>query len=112
MALDTGFVRSRFPALVDGFAYFDNAGGSLVLREVAVGVPTISFKVAGRDSAAIVAQVARDKVGVRHGDFHSRRLVEALGVDDGGGVLRASMVHYDTLAEVDRLVNSLARALA
>ena len=31
MALDLAHVRSQFPALADGFAYFDNAGGSLVL---------------------------------------------------------------------------------
>ena len=35
MTLDLAFVRSQFPALADGFAYFDNAGGSLVLRNVA-----------------------------------------------------------------------------
>ena len=35
MSLDLAFVRSQFPALADGFAYFDNAGGSLVLRNVA-----------------------------------------------------------------------------
>src|SRR4051812_4376529 len=35
MSLDLAFVRQQFPALADGFAYFDNAGGSLVLRGVA-----------------------------------------------------------------------------
>ena len=35
MTLDLDFVRSQFPALRDGFAYFDNAGGSLVLKPVA-----------------------------------------------------------------------------
>ena len=35
MALDLDYVRSQFPALADGFAYFDNAGGSVVLGSVA-----------------------------------------------------------------------------
>ena len=35
MPLDLDFVRSQFPALADGWAYFDNAGGSQVLRPVA-----------------------------------------------------------------------------
>jgi selenocysteine lyase/cysteine desulfurase len=30
---------------------------------------------------------------------------------DEGGVVRVSMVHYNTLAEVDRLVASLDRAI-
>ena len=33
--LDVQFVRSQFPALSDGWAYFDNAGGSQVLKSVA-----------------------------------------------------------------------------
>ena len=35
MSLDIDHVRAQFPALADGFAYFDNAGGSLVLKSVA-----------------------------------------------------------------------------
>ena len=42
-------------------------------------------------------------LGIRHGDFHSRRLVEALGYGGPSGVVRASMVHYNTVEEVDRL---------
>jgi selenocysteine lyase/cysteine desulfurase len=35
VSLDLDFVRSQFPALADGFVYFDNAGGSAVLKNVA-----------------------------------------------------------------------------
>jgi selenocysteine lyase/cysteine desulfurase len=77
----------------------------------AVRVPTISFKVEGRDSAEIVRAVDPLNVGIRFGDFHSRRLVEHLGLSEGNGVVRASMVHYNTLDEVDRLVGALERAL-
>ena len=35
MSLDIDFVRSQFPALASGWAFFDNAGGSQVLRNVA-----------------------------------------------------------------------------
>jgi cysteine desulfurase family protein (TIGR01976 family) len=75
-------------------------------------VPTVSFKVEGRDSAAIVRAVDADGIGIRFGDFHSRRLVDHLGLQEGNGVVRVSMVHYNTLEEVDHLVESLDRALA
>lgn len=74
-------------------------------------VPTIAFKVRDKDADAIVRQVDAADIGIRHGDFHSRGLVETLGLNDRGGVIRASMVHYNTLAEVDRLVAALDRAL-
>lgn len=75
-------------------------------------VPTVSFKVEGRDSASVVAAVDAHGLGIRFGDFHSRRLVERLGLAEGGGVVRVSMVHYNTLDEVDRLVRALDEALA
>lgn len=76
-----------------------------------VRVPTISFKAANRDSAELVRHVDGAKVGIRYGDFHSRRLVEGLGLSDNNGVLRASMVHYNTVDEVDRLIRALEIAL-
>ena len=75
-------------------------------------VPTIAFKADGRDSAEIVRATEADQIGIRFGDFHSRRLIEHLGLADGNGVLRVSMVHYNTLKEVDRLIGSLDQALA
>ena len=77
-----------------------------------IRVPTIAFKAEGRDSAEIVRAVDEDRIGIRFGDFHSRRLVDHLGLQPGNGVVRVSMVHYNTLAEVDRLIESLDRALA
>ena len=77
-----------------------------------IRVPTISFKVEGRDSAEVVRAVDPDNIGIRYGDFHSRRLIEHLGLAPGNGVVRASMVHYNTLEEVDRLIASLDRALS
>ena len=74
-------------------------------------MPTISFKAEGRDSAAIVGAVDPHGLGIRFGDFHSRRLVERLGLAGDSGVVRVSMVHYNTLDEVDRLVGALDEAL-
>ena len=76
-----------------------------------VRVPTISFTVVERSSEAIVAGVDRHRVGIRFGDFYARRLVDLLGVREQGGVIRASMVHYNTLDEVDRLISALEQVL-
>jgi cysteine desulfurase family protein (TIGR01976 family) len=74
-------------------------------------VPTISFTAAGRRSEDIVRGVDAHRVGIRFGDFYARRLVDLLGVRELGGVVRASMVHYNTIAEVDRLIAALAKVL-
>ena len=75
-------------------------------------VPTISFKATGRDSAEIVTEIDKWSIGIRNGDFHSRRLVESLDLAADCGVVRVSMVHYNTIEEVDRLIARLDCALA
>ena len=74
-------------------------------------MPTVSFVAAGRRSSAIVEAVDRHRVGIRFGDFYARRLIEHLGLAEQDGVVRVSMVHYNTLDEVDRLIAALDEAL-
>ncbi|MBZ4689188.1 MAG: cys/Met metabolism PLP-dependent enzyme family protein [Cereibacter sp.] len=66
-------------------------------------IPTVAFRFDGHDSGALAKAMDAHKIAIRHGDFHSRRLVEDLGETGAGGLLRVSMVHYNTLEEVDRL---------
>jgi cysteine desulfurase family protein (TIGR01976 family) len=73
-------------------------------------VPTVSFVVEGRQSAAIVRQVDAFGIGIRFGDFYARRLIESLGLNAQGGVVRVSIAHYNTLQEIDRLIEALEHA--
>lgn len=74
-------------------------------------VPTISFTVDGRDSAEIVKALDAHKVGTRFGHFYSYRAAEALGLLEQNGVVRVSLFHGNTPAEVDRLLEALANVL-
>ena len=73
--------------------------------------PTFSIIVEGRKSEDIALAVAADKVAVRHGDFYARRLIEALDIAPEDGVIRCSMAHYNTVDEVERLVQALDKAI-
>jgi cysteine desulfurase family protein (TIGR01976 family) len=70
-------------------------------------VPTLSFVVTGRDSADIPPLVDPHHIGIRYGHFYAVRLIEDLGLADQNGVVRVSMVHYNTLEECDRLIACL-----
>jgi len=74
-------------------------------------VPTISFVAEGHASSSIPPRADEERIGIRFGDFYARHLVEQLGLP-ADGVVRVSMVHYNTLDEVDRLIGVLDRALA
>lgn len=78
----------------------------------AIRVPTISFVVEGLDSDAVVRAIDPLQIGIRFGDFYSRRVIEDLGLAAGKGVVRASFAHYNTLADADRLMAGLDQALS
>ncbi|MDH5340714.1 MAG: aminotransferase class V-fold PLP-dependent enzyme, partial [Rubrivivax sp.] len=122
-----GAPRQRMQAAFDAFEQHENAlaehllkwlrsrhGVRIIGRPAADGdrrVPTISFVVAGRPSEAIVRQVDRQGIGIRFGDFYAKRLIEALGLQAQGGVVRVSMAHYNTFDEIDRLMMALDEAM-
>ena len=56
--------------------------------------------------------LARLEIGVGCGNFYALRCVEALGIAGDPGVIRVSMVHYNTAQEVDRLIQGLDSILS
>ena len=74
-------------------------------------VPTVSFTVKNLNSAKIVSAIDQYNIGIRYGDFYARRLAEHIDLEKDG-VVRVSMVHYNTTEEIDRLVERLAPLLS
>lgn len=75
-----------------------------------IRVPVISFRVKGQSSIGIIDGIeARSDFGCRNGHFYSKRLCEkVLGISDADdGVIRCSLLHYNTIEEVKGLVKVL-----
>ncbi len=111
-ALDFDDVAAHEHAL--GACILDFLGGVRGVRVLgeksasSTRVPTISFTVDGVAAADIVTQVDRaQRIGIKSGDFYARRLVDRLGLSSRGGVIRASLVHYNTIDEARRLCGVL-----
>jgi len=95
-------------------AFLAERPGVRLLGSAAAGpdrAPTVSFTVDGRDASEITPLLDRERIAVRYGHFYAHRAIEALGLLERGGVVRVSMVHYNTPEEVERLVRALDRAL-
>jgi cysteine desulfurase family protein (TIGR01976 family) len=73
-------------------------------------VPTLCFSVDGLESSAIADGLAAREVGVRSGHMYTPRLMARLGLMPGG-VVRASLVHYNTVEEIECFQNALAETL-
>lgn len=67
-------------------------------------VPTISFVHEELTSDEIVKFVDDYRIGIRFGDFYAKKIIEDLALTSKNGVVRVSLVHYNTIDEVKRLV--------
>jgi len=70
---------------------------------------TISFVKQGMASEEVTRRLAEDHVAARHGHFYALRCLEALGIENAAtsGVVRISLVHYNTDDDVSQLMDSL-----
>jgi len=70
-------------------------------------VPTVCFNVEGVEPGVVSCKMAEKGFGVRDCNMYSPRLLRRLGIEEGSGAVRVSLVHYNTLSEVDRFVAEL-----
>ncbi|KDQ51414.1 hypothetical protein JAAARDRAFT_41083 [Jaapia argillacea MUCL 33604] len=81
-------------------------------------VPTISFVIVGERNMGSkdVVKVFDQKggIGIRYGHFYAYTLVEELKpkLDIDDAVVRISLVHYNTVEEVDRIIEILSEVFA
>lgn len=69
-------------------------------------VPTMCFSVEGVNSSAIADGLAFRNIGARSGHMYTPRLMERFGLLPNG-VVRASLVHYNTTTEIARFREAL-----
>jgi cysteine desulfurase family protein (TIGR01976 family) len=75
------------------------------LPTMAGRVPTFCFNLAGLSPEAAAKRLAERDLAVWHGNYYALETMRHLGLTDGA--VRAGIVHYNTEAEVDRLLEAL-----
>lgn len=74
--------------------------------------PTFSFTISGsRANRDWVAEFANQKIAIQSGCFYAWRCIKALGLDTESGVIRVSLVHYNTEQEVTSLCSCFEKIL-
>ena len=69
-------------------------------------VPTFAFTVEGRSPRAVSEQLGEHEIATWDGDYYAVEVMKRLGLGAEGAV-RVGFVHYNTPAEVDRLLTAL-----
>jgi cysteine desulfurase family protein (TIGR01976 family) len=70
-------------------------------------VPTVAVTVDGQNPESIAEQLGRRNIFVWSGHNYAVETARHLGIYDHGGALRIGPVHYNSIAELDQLLNAL-----
>ena len=98
-------------SVLDGLAQHDNV--RVIGAPDANGdrLPIISFVAEGRSSKSIALAFQEHGIALRYGHFYAPRLLRVLGLEPADGVVRLSLAHYNSQAEVERFRAGLANIL-
>jgi cysteine desulfurase family protein (TIGR01976 family) len=72
-------------------------------------VPTFAFNVEGLPPDEAARRLGERNFAVWHGNYYALEVMKRFELEDSGGAVRAGIVHYNTAAEVDRLLAELER---
>ena len=84
--------------------------------DVSTRVPTVSFVHESKSSADLNSAIQKAGFAIRHGHMYAMRLTERLVNEKlvrslGDGVVRISLLHYNTTEEVQQLTAALDKIL-
>ena len=91
-------------AAIDGVTLYGIADAERTGERTA----TFCFTVDGVTPRSVSEQLADRGIYVWDGNYYALCLMEALGLEDHGGAVRAGFLHYNTLEEADRLCDEVA----
>ncbi len=121
---DDEFRRSRLLAALSAIRRYESSLGRQLLERVSAvkgitvyGItdpargsercPTVAFTLAGHRPVDVARTLGERGIYVRNGDHYAYELHKALGLSETGGTVRASLGHYNTPEEIERLGEAL-----
>jgi selenocysteine lyase/cysteine desulfurase len=69
--------------------------------------PTFAVRIEGHTPLELATRLGERGIFTWDGNYYAINLTERLGVEQDGGFLRIGLVHYNTVEEVDRVLEAL-----
>ncbi|HFQ92686.1 MAG TPA: cysteine desulfurase-like protein, partial [Anaerolineae bacterium] len=101
MALSERFLQGA--AELPGFKVY----GITDIEQLDQRTPTFAVSLDGYTPAQLAARLGEQGIFVWNGHYYAIAVMERLGLLHKGGLVRIGFAHYNTMAEVDRLVRTL-----
>lgn len=121
-SIGSGTVGSAFEAIggyeqmlgkrfLDGIADMSHVRLYGIAEMEGARVATFAVSVEGTSSMSVAQHMAEQAIYVWAGHYYAVNVMDRLGVLDDGGLVRIGFCHYNTVEEVDRVLEGLETAL-
>jgi selenocysteine lyase/cysteine desulfurase len=67
----------------------------------------VAIRLGDAHPRAVAEYLGHNGIFVWDGNYYALSVTERLGVEESGGMVRIGLVHYNTVQEVDRLLEAL-----
>jgi cysteine desulfurase family protein (TIGR01976 family) len=106
------YEKSLSRALIEGLSSIKgvHVWGITDFNQLDRRVPTVSFTLDGWAPRDVAAELDKHAIYVWDGNYYALAVMDRLGLEDKGGMVRVGAAHYNTLEEVAKLVEAV-RAL-
>jgi cysteine desulfurase family protein (TIGR01976 family) len=104
MTAARAYEEALFAQLVDGLPAID---GVVMCPAPADRCPTVAFRVGDQHPGRTAELLGDQGICVFAGDYYAAEYFQAAGLRDTGGAVRASIYHYTTGDEVQRLLDAV-----
>jgi cysteine desulfurase family protein (TIGR01976 family) len=110
MAAIKGYEKTLSARLIEGLQQIPGVKihGITDLPALDDRVPTVSFTREGFRPEDIARRLAEENIFVWDGHFYAVEVVEHLGLSEKGGMVRVGAVHYNTVEEIDKLLEVIS----
>ncbi len=71
-------------------------------------VPTVSFTLEGWHPRQVAEKLAEQNIFVWDGNYYALSIMERLDLQKSGGMVRVGAAHYNTMGEIEQLVEAVA----
>jgi selenocysteine lyase/cysteine desulfurase len=108
------YEQSLSQRLIEGLGSIRNitVAGITDVQSLSERVPTVVFNIKGKKPAQVATDLGAKGIYVWDGNYYALEVMERLGLESQGGMVRVGGVHYNTQQEIDRFlreVDALAR---
>lgn len=109
-----GYERELARYLISGLGALPNTRvyGVTNMSKVQERAPTVAFNIGDRPPRQVTEYLAKANINAWDGNYYALALMERLNLQEGGGAVRVGLAHYNTVEEIDLLLEELGNLVS